>query len=397
MYYLINPAGRIVSLTEEQYERYKTSEGFSVPSPEQITEFQKSQLKKVRTMKDTANGPAVYLATVTGGSDGYGMASKHLIREMQKLELDVSVENKEQRVGILFHNPYSIVRMTNEFKIIYTMFESTKIPEEWIEYLKHADKVLVPSHWCQDVFKRSGIDSEVVPLGYNDDNYNYVEREDRLEKRQDFTFLHYNAYNIRKGFPEVFKAFVAEFAPDEPVKMIFKTTLQHLPFPISESEYPNIQVLQGQYSEQDLAVLCASADCFVFPSRGEGFGITPLEAMATGMSAIVPNAHGISEYFNPDFMYEVKVEKTCPGLYQRYKGQDVGQMVICSVDDLRKKMRWAYEHQSEVREKGRLASEYVKKWTYKETAQRLKEIVEYYYKQPTKPRSQTRILPMEQI
>jgi hypothetical protein len=69
MYYLINPAGRIVSLTEEQYERYKTSEGFSVPSPEQITEFQKSQLKKVRTMKDTANGPAVYLATVTGGSD----------------------------------------------------------------------------------------------------------------------------------------------------------------------------------------------------------------------------------------------------------------------------------------------------------------------------------------
>lgn len=256
------------------------------------------------------------------------------------------------------------------------MFESDKLPHDWKDYLDAADKVLVPSTWCQKIFKQSGIESEVVPLGYDDDVFKYKPRKLKRSERKDFVFLHYNAFNARKGFLELFKAFTQEFAPDEPVKLVLKTTLKSCPagFPLIPSQYPNVEAIYGACSEEELAELCGKADCFVFPSRGEGFGQTPLEAMATGLPAIVPNAHGISEYFDPEFMYEVKVADTCPALYSRYKGEDVGKMVVCDVDDLRKQMRYVYEHPKEAMEMGKAASEYVKNWTFKKTVANLKNI-----------------------
>jgi glycosyltransferase involved in cell wall biosynthesis len=277
------------------------------------------------------------------------------------------------------------------------MFESDKIPDDWVDYCKAADLVLVPSKWCQQVFKKSGINTQVLPLGYNDQVFLYKERIIKRDYRQDFVFLHYNAFNLRKGFPEVFKAFVKAFRQDEPVKMIFKTTLQQMPIPITKKQYPNIEVVLGAVGESEIANFCNNADCFVFPSRGEGFGITPLEAMATGMPAIVPNAHGISEYFNPEYMYEVKVKETCPGLYSRYKGQDVGHMVICDVDDLAQKMRWVYEHQQEAAMMGKKASEYVKQWTIRKTAEGLKSIIDKVQKLPLNDKPINNALELEVV
>jgi glycosyltransferase involved in cell wall biosynthesis len=210
-------------------------------------------------------------------------------------------------------------------------------------------------------------------------------------------FLHYNAFNIRKGFLEVFKAFNKAFAHDEPVKLIFKTTIEHQTLPIIKSEYPNIEIIRGKFSDADLVNLLHTADCFVYPSRGEGFGMTPLEAMATGIPAIVPNAHGITEYFNPDFMYEAKVAETCPGIYSRYKNQDVGNMVVCDIDQLAQQMRYIYEHQEEAREKGRKAAEYVKQWTFAKTGELLKQYIDQAEKLDLSKRPIKNILKLEGV
>ena len=277
------------------------------------------------------------------------------------------------------------------------MFESTKIPDDWIDYLKVADKVIVPSRWCRDVFKKAGIDAEVIPLGYDDDIFTYKERYNRRKKKEVFTFLHYNAFNIRKGFPEVFRAFVEEFQKDEPVRLILKTTLACPPIPIRKESYPNIEVIADRFSEKELTDLLHRSDCLVYPSRGEGFGMTPIECMATGMPVIVPNAHGITEYFDKDFMYEVKVQEECPALYQRYKGEDVGKMVICDVKDLRKQMRWVYEHQDEAIEKGKKASDYVRQWTFRKTSAKLKTIIETMYDMPIKDKKNENELQLVEV
>lgn len=383
MPYLRNPGGRIIAVSDEDYADLKDNPLFQIPTQEEADQWQSARTQEIinatATPKAVPNELQVYLATVSaGGKDGYGIASHFLQKELTNLGVNISTANTGQKIAMLFHNPYSITRLEAPYRIIYTMFESTKIPDDWFEYLMAADKVLVPSKYCQDVFAKAGVVTEVVPLGFDDETFKFKKRVNKRKARKDFVFLHYNAFNLRKGFLEVFKAFVKAFPPGdhEPVKMIFKTTLPESRLPITKEEYPNIDIQLGKVSDKELAKLCHDSDCFVFPSRGEGFGMTPLEAMATGLPTIVPNAHGISEYFNSDYMYEVKVAEECPAIYSKYKGIDVGKMVICDIDDLAKQMRYIYDHQDEALDRGKAASEYVQGYTFKKTAHKLKTIFE---------------------
>jgi len=378
MPYLTNPFGRIVGVNDQnQYENLLKIKGYKALTSQQEQMHILERIKTVESMKqthDATNG--VYLSTVSqGGKDGYGVSSTLLIKELRKLGISIDNYYKGQKVAILFHNPYGIANIEAPYRIIYTMFESTKIPADWGEYLKVADLVIVPSKWCQQVFAEAGIKTMVVPLGYDSNIFKFMFRENKRKEKKPFVFLHYNAFNARKGFMELFRAFTKAFDKTEPVKLILKTTLEHIPLPITGAEYPNIEIILGKSNEADLLKIIQQSDCFVFPSRGEGFGLTPLEAMATGMPAIVPNAHGITEYFDANYMYEVKIKETCPALYSRYKNQDVGQMVVCDIDDLAQKMRYIYEHQEEAMALGEKASEYVKAWTFEKTAHILRDIV----------------------
>lgn len=383
----------------KQFNEWLQQPGFKQATPEQEREY--IEERRAKFLRQSANADikaGVHISTVTqGGKDGYSIASAQLIKGLEKMGIPVSTHYTGQKISILFHNPYGLPRIEAPYRIIYTMFESDKIPDDWTDYLRAADEVWVPSHWCQGVFEKAGIKPLVMPLGYNENAYTYWERKPAQKERRPFTFLHYNAFNIRKGFTEVFKAFVEEFDKTEPAKMIFKTTQNQSPLPITKSEYPNIECVYGKIEDNDLFELMKRSDCFVFPSRGEGFGIDPLECMATGMPAIVPNAHGITEYFNPDYMYEVKVKEKCPALYARYKNMDVGQMVVCDVDDLRKKMRWIYDHQDEAIDMGKRASKYAADWTFTKAVERIKKRIDEIMLLPIEKKKLGNILTLEQV
>jgi len=383
----------------KKFAEWLQQPGFSKATEEQerlYIEEARARIAKVNNLNAAQAG--IYLATVSeGGKDGYSIASKNLVRQFEAAGIVVSTHYTGQKVAILFHNPYSIARIEAPYRIIYTMFESTKIPDDWIDYLKAADEVWVPSQFNQVAFEAAGIKTTIMHLGYDNEVYKPIERTTARKDRRPFTFLHYNAFNIRKGFTEVWKAFTAEFEKTEPVKLILKTTQNNSPLPITKGEYPNVEIIYGKVTEREMHDIMARSDCFVFPSRGEGFGMTPLECMATGMPTIIPNAHGMSEYFDSKYMYEVKVKETCPALYARYKDMDVGQMFVSDVDDLRKKMRWVVEHNDEALDMGRRAAEYVKPWAYTQIYQKHITRVREIMGMQLEPRKLQNVLTLERV
>ncbi|MBI2953258.1 MAG: glycosyltransferase family 4 protein [Chloroflexi bacterium] len=54
-------------------------------------------------------------------------------------------------------------------------------------------------------------------------------------------------------------------------------------------------VFPGYVADEDLPVFYALASCFCFPSLYEGFGLAPLEAMATGCPVVCSNAASLPE------------------------------------------------------------------------------------------------------
>lgn len=399
MYLTKTTSNKVIEITDEaQAARFQLNDMYRPSTKEEIAEYQVLQEQRAKRAASAAPvaDRAIYYSSVRKSADGYGMSRDHLKKELFQQGVLLDENYNGQKVGLVYSYPYDVMQLETPIKLIYTMFESDKIPQDWPDYLRMANEVLVPSKWLRDVFERSGIKATVVPLGYNDRVFTFTDRPVPVENNQDFVFVHYNAFNLRKGFAQVLKAFTEEFAPTEPVKLLLKSTLPRSPIPLSKKELPNIEMIYGEVSEQELSKILDRAHCMVFPSKGEGFGLTPLEAMATGIPAIVPNAHGISEYFDPDICLGVKYQP-CEALYSRFKGQDVGQMVECDVTDLRRQMRYAYNHQAEMKERGIRAAEYVKRWTYSRTAAQLAEILNRWQDAEIPKRVDTDILPVEVI
>lgn len=398
--YITRPDGQVVEVDDDESaaQLLRMAGWRESTADEAATKKQRAEEFAMRAT-DTVNPDmlSAYYQTVSSSPDGYGMSRDILKSELFQRGIVLQEDFNDQKVGLLYSYPTGITQMRTEVRLIMTMFESDKIPEDWPEYLQLAQEVIVPSKWCADVFAKSGINATVVPLGYNDRVFRYIDRALPVDTGKPFTFIHYGSFNHRKGFSEVFKAFTEEFKTNEPVRLILKTTDKRPLIPILKSEYPNIDVVCEHMTEKELTDLLSAANCMVYPSRGEGFGITPLEAMATGLPAIVPNAHGISEYFNANYMLEVKADERCPGLYHSFKGQDVGKMVVCDVADLRQQMRFAYNHQQQMKELGSKASEYVKAYTYQRTAERLAEIIKKWESTEVIKRNDSKYLQAERI
>lgn len=392
--FVVNKFGRVVELDDDQAQPFIEAGDLRPAEDHEVASYLG---KRAEMNRAATHGNTIYFQTVKTSPDGYGMSREHLKHELAQLGVVLSESFADQKIGLLYNYPYGVISMRSDVRLIYTMFESDKLPEEWADYLNMADEVIVPSKWCAEVFAKSGVKASVVPLGYNDRAFVYIDRPIPIESGLPFTFIHYDSFNLRKGFAEVFKAFTEEFSPDEPVRLILKTAQNAVAIPLMKSQYPNIDTITGTLPEHELVDLLKQANCMVYPSRGEGFGITPLEAMATGLPAILPNEHGISEYFHSKYMLEVKAPDRCPGLYSRFKGQDVGKMVVADVDDLKKQMRYAYNHQAAIKELGRSASEYVKKYTYRVSAERLAEIIKKWDTAEVIKRNDSRFLQVEKV
>ena len=61
------------------------------------------------------------------------------------------------------------------------------------------------------------------------------------------------------------------------------------------SAWTTLSILPGWVSPADLEGLYAAADCFVFPSLREGFGLPVLEAMRRGLPVACSNRSAVPE------------------------------------------------------------------------------------------------------
>ena len=73
-------------------------------------------------------------------------------------------------------------------------------------------------------------------------------------------------------------------------------------------DVPCIEVLTKQMDKADMPRLYKAADAFVLPTRGEGWGLPLLEAMAMGLPAIATNFSGHLDFMLPHLSHLIEVD-----------------------------------------------------------------------------------------
>lgn len=333
-----------------------------------------------------------YLCPRKRVEDGYGTSSEDLANAFEKLgvqlEKDPNVHRSEGSTFSLIYGPpkYADAVPKDIPYGIFTMWESEKPPMEWKPYLEKAAFVANPSEWgCETFRKQYGLKNIVhVPLAYNSE-YFYDNRT--KPSNEMFTFLSYNSgfSAVRKGFIELVEAFKIAFSPDDPVRLIVKSSRPDLYGPMQKiawegmrrdarRTWDNMEYLAKKIDRESLANLCRTSDCFVFPSRGEGFGITPLEAMATGTPCVISWWAGMSEYFNEDAHYRFAGNPQ-PAEYDNQTG-DFGDWRVADTQDLALAMRAVYENQEAAKERAEKGKQIALSYSYEKTAKKLLELIQ---------------------
>ena len=190
-------------------------------------------------------------------------------------------------------------------KIAYTMYEASALPSGWRDGLNAADRVFTPSVWGRDVMSANGVDPQkikVVPGGVDADAYNFWGPKLELPNVP-FKFLMVGKYEVRKGYDEALRAFKDVFGDDPNVMLLLKATsfvdndaVQQMQAKIAEIGIPQAKLVDGAIQTHLMASLYRSCDCLIYPSRGEGWGLPLIEAMASGLPVLTTNVSGHSEF-----------------------------------------------------------------------------------------------------
>lgn len=319
--------------------------------------------------------------------DGYFNSSRDLIEEfkLQGITVTTNILDKADFTLVYGHPTQASKLHSDEPYGVYTMFESTKPPKFWHPYLKNAQFVVNPTGWGAKTFMQQyNLPIYTVPLAYSHKEFYY---DQERPERKTFTFLSYNngLDSLRKGFIELIDSFKLAFAYNsiDNVRLIVKNMRpdRH----DSQSDFMwsamtdgyNMKYINERYTREQLKELLFKADCFVFPSRGEGWGHTPLEAMATGLPAIIPNEHGISEYFMPPYCQGYSTVDG-PAKYDDLEKGDYGIWKYADVPSLAETMRGVYEDREWFRDSSIDIARYAERFSYTETVQKLLKIIKQH-------------------
>ena len=195
-----------------------------------------------------------------------------------------------------------------------------------------------------------------------------------------FTFLSIFEWGERKAPEILLRAFNKEFRATEPVILVCKVTNSDTSVDVADQVRRmeldpaggRIQIsLNHVIPTYQLGVLYRSADCFVLPTRGEGWGMPIIEAMACGLPVIATDWSAHCDFMNEDVAYPVKVDKLIPAeakcpYYAGFRWADPSEI------ELRRLLRRVFMNPSEGQAKGaRASAEIVNNWTWEKSAEKI--------------------------
>jgi glycosyltransferase involved in cell wall biosynthesis len=251
----------------------------------------------------------------------------------------------------LGHNNFFYKLAPNKNRVLFTMWESTRIHDIFIEIANQQKALIVPNNWNKNNFIYQGLEIPiyVLPL-FVDDVFTYSEKQDD----DVFTFGTANG-DYRKRINDVCNCFLKAFPNKKDVRLNVK--LSSSDASIGSFLDTRINIVRKKLDLISLRDWYYSNDVFVSCVAAEGWGLMQHESMACGRSVIAAKYAGLEEFMSEDNSFCVDYSEVPSEGYWKNPG---GKWSKYSEEHMIETMRYCYNNREEVRKKGFLASSQTK-------------------------------------
>ena len=333
-------------------------------------------------------GVPVNLIHATGWS-GINAALRPSVKA--KLDEMTKMPIPQDHVFVNYLPPTKITHLRNDSmaNICYTLYETDRCPSVWpmIVAQHDIDEVWVPTQFNMETFITGGMPADklhCVPMGVDTAIYNPGVEPVKLKGQKSFKFLTIMDVKDCKGFDILLDAYYQEFNSSDDVCLIFKGYSGALDqahqnnikniikgFKDKNKSTATVIFIGGNIDTSLMPGLYKNADCFILPTKGEGFCLPAIYSMACGVPALMTRATGYLDYMNDTNGVFLECEKkpiTNIKWLIREPYQQGHFWWETTVEETRKKMRWAYEHRADLQTLGQKAATDVKKFSWDNTA-----------------------------
>jgi glycosyltransferase involved in cell wall biosynthesis len=300
-----------------------------------------------------------------GGSDGGSRArqadAKHVaVTAMMRHSPVVWVSHKDP--GSFPTGVYPGFLRRPDIVVGRAMYEFNKVPANWAGKDQYVDEIWVPSRYVRYVFEAAGFDAKklfIMPEPVDTRQFNpeavapmllpvrhlgwrlgsnrpgivvtsAVDEEHHVPLvpsslrglRKNFKFLSIFKWESRKAWDVLLKAYFSAFTEEDAVSLYIVSYIygeserkpdrmlrdaaeiaSHINGRKWPDKTPHIEIISEQLSEAELIRLYRSVDAFVMPTRGEGWGLPIIQAMAMGLPTIATNWSGNVDFMTPETSY----------------------------------------------------------------------------------------------
>lgn len=229
-----------------------------------------------------------------------------------------------KKPDLIFQPNYNLFRTYKNIPSIIIVHDLSHLrypsfhPNERVEYfnknllysIQKAKKVIAISEFTKnELIELKLSKTEDIEVIYNGVTHGFKPLSLHVNKNKFF--------NKHKLKPKEYLLFVGTFEPRKNISLLLKSYMRYKketknPLPLvlvgtigwkeeffgeelkEALDSPSVKRL-GYLSDEELKLVYAGAKIFVFPSFYEGFGLPPLEAMASGTAVITSNASSIPE------------------------------------------------------------------------------------------------------
>lgn len=232
------------------------------------------------------------------------------------------------------------------------VFDSDRMPAAWVRILNTFDGILVADDFVKEAAISSGVTRPVfvLPLALDIATLQQEAHAVGEVENEKFRFGCFAGYGRRKNLQQLIRVFSATFKDRSDVELFIHSPLdfsgyyENLKNWLKEEKIENVIISKGRLSFKNYVRLFKTIDVYALISKGEGYSITPRQAMALGIPTIISGGSAHQSMADSGNFIVVEPNGKEVAHYEAINGEDYGLQFTYADADVRKALLDAFQN-----------------------------------------------------